>query len=150
MDTSSENTRVHDDDNVISVMIIKTENIDKKEILDALAPTNSKVFPKMVESIFELPLKEPGTSQTLWALVTLSEEADTEDDRDDLYGDQHDRVDALWHTIYDILENGQGIPLHVIAKLELLSALLGHILEESYMTQFRTSVYKWLNAIKDN
>ena len=150
MDSFSENTKASDDSNVISVMFLQTDTISKEDILEGLAPTNSKVFPKMIDAIFDMPIKEPGTSQALQALLRLSEEADVEEDRDDLYEDQYDRVDSLWHLIFDMLDHCQGISLHIIAKLELLSAMLGHILEESYMTQFRTTAYKWLNAIQDN
>lgn len=152
MRSSSENTKVTETENVIAAEIISFESINKAELLRALAPSKSKALPKMVEKIFTLPLKEPGTSTTLKELIRLSKKADKED-----YNYPYDLdlmidfdLEPFYWTMCRILDKGQGLSLHVIAKLELLSSMLGHVLEDSIMAEFRATASKWLDVIKDN
>jgi len=144
MPSSSENTRVTDNGNLISAEIISFESISKPELLKALEPLKSEALSKMVELIFSLPLKEPGTSTTLKELRKLSRKADKED-----FLAAVDMEPFYWTTCR-ILDKGQGLSLHTVAKLELLNYMLGHLLTYSDMDEFRSAIAKWLSVIKDN
>ena len=70
---------VFDTETLITVEILTLESISKTDLLKALEPLKSASLPKMVELIFSLSLKEPGTSTTLKELRKLSRKVDKED-----------------------------------------------------------------------
>lgn len=144
MASSSNNTMVFDTENLIAAELITLESISKSELLKALEPLKSEALLKMVELIFSLPLKEPGTSTTLKELRKLSRKADKEDFLAAV------DVESFYWTTSHILDKGQGLSLHTVAKLELLNYMLGHLLTYSDMDEFRSAISKWLRVIKDN
>lgn len=144
MASSSKNTMVFDTETLIAVEILTLESISKTDLLKALEPLKSASLPKMVELIFSLPLKEPGTSTTLKELRKLSRKVDKEDFQAAV------DMESFYWTTCRILDKGQGLSLHTVAKLELLNYMLGHLLTYSDMDEFRSAIAKWLSVIKDN
>ena len=149
MPSSSTNIFPVPDKNKFAVTIYSHEEVTKQEILEVLAPLHSKYLGKMVRTIFAMPIKGAGVAHTLKQLIHMSIFVDEE-----LFGKleeaAEDKLEKMHSTLSLMLDKGQGLAGHDIARLELIIALIGHMIEMSAFDEFRATAWKWLNCIKDN
>ena len=148
MPSSSKNTFPDVDSRRLSATIMHHEIITRDEVLKALEPLNSEHLGRMAKLIFALPIKGAGTAHTLKQLITLSIQVDEE-----LFGTMaesvEDKLESIHERLYYMLSWGQGMPGHDIARMELLSSLIGHMIEGSVFHQFRETAHKWLDVITE-
>ena len=134
----------------LSAQIIYMEYVREQEIVNALKKLQNADLIEMAKLIYELPDRnKPKLLRKLDRIIELSEQIDDKGYQEEEYDDL-DVLTKIYDRMHTIIEHGQGLSTHDLARLEMLSQMLDDILSDEIFEDFRACATKWFEVVKSN